>query len=154
MRRGPRGIYSRAVRLPGLEAPPGMHRSGIRCTGTPVAHKDGRAGACRARYGDGGHARASCVHVFAASLLMVRMARLTYLHTCTHHGDARARENTPGPGTRRINAREGKGEDRHLLTGKHTVCDVFCIQCHRLLGWKYVRRGGGGGTSGTRSPAA
>lgn len=25
-----------------------------------------------------------------------------------------------------------------LLSGLHTVCDLFCIGCLNLIGWKYV----------------
>lgn len=24
------------------------------------------------------------------------------------------------------------------MTGLHTVCDVFCVHCHALLGWTYL----------------
>ena len=24
------------------------------------------------------------------------------------------------------------------MTGLHTVCDVFCVKCHALLGWTYL----------------
>ncbi|KAL3713927.1 hypothetical protein ACJRO7_006292 [Eucalyptus globulus] len=33
----------------------------------------------------------------------------------------------------------GRKEDRHLLTGLHTVADISCADCHELLGWKYER---------------
>lgn len=33
----------------------------------------------------------------------------------------------------------GPKEDRHLLTGLHTVADVFCSDCSEVLGWKYER---------------
>ena len=26
-----------------------------------------------------------------------------------------------------------------LLTGLHSVCDIFCESCRTTLGWKYVR---------------
>ncbi|KAK9202180.1 hypothetical protein WN944_017390 [Citrus x changshan-huyou] len=32
---------------------------------------------------------------------------------------------------------EGPKEDRHLLTGLHTVADVYCADCGELLGWTY-----------------
>lgn len=34
---------------------------------------------------------------------------------------------------------EGPKEDRHLLTGLHTVADVYCADCGELLGWTYKR---------------
>ncbi|KAJ8751885.1 hypothetical protein K2173_026089 [Erythroxylum novogranatense] len=27
--------------------------------------------------------------------------------------------------------------DRYLLTGLHTVADVYCANCREVLGWKY-----------------
>ncbi|XP_065860120.1 protein yippee-like At4g27745 [Euphorbia lathyris] len=33
----------------------------------------------------------------------------------------------------------GKKEDRRLITGLHTVADVFCGDCGELLGWKYEK---------------
>ncbi|XP_050152460.1 protein yippee-like At4g27745 [Malus sylvestris] len=33
----------------------------------------------------------------------------------------------------------GPKEDRHLMTGLHTVADVSCCDCHEVLGWKYER---------------
>jgi len=31
-----------------------------------------------------------------------------------------------------------KEENRNLLSGLHKVCDVHCICCNTLLGWKYL----------------
>ncbi|KAG5558887.1 hypothetical protein RHGRI_008737 [Rhododendron griersonianum] len=33
----------------------------------------------------------------------------------------------------------GPKEDRHLLTGLHTVADIYCGDCREVLGWKYER---------------
>ncbi|KAF8114543.1 hypothetical protein N665_0036s0071 [Sinapis alba] len=33
----------------------------------------------------------------------------------------------------------GPKEDRHLLTGLHTVADISCADCNEPLGWKYER---------------
>ncbi|XP_057495489.1 protein yippee-like At4g27745 [Actinidia eriantha] len=33
----------------------------------------------------------------------------------------------------------GPKEDRHLITGLHTVADVFCSDCGEMLDWKYER---------------
>ncbi|KAJ6687476.1 PROTEIN YIPPEE-LIKE CG15309-RELATED [Salix koriyanagi] len=33
----------------------------------------------------------------------------------------------------------GPKEDRHLMTGVHTVADISCADCRELLGWKYER---------------
>ena len=32
----------------------------------------------------------------------------------------------------------GAKEDRNLITGLHTVADVYCNSCQTVLGWKYV----------------
>ena len=37
-----------------------------------------------------------------------------------------------------INIFEGPKEERILITGLHTVCDVCCNVCQAVLGWKYV----------------
>ena len=39
---------------------------------------------------------------------------------------------------RAVNVSLGPREERVLITGLHTVCDVHCIGCHAVLGWKYV----------------
>ncbi len=39
---------------------------------------------------------------------------------------------------RRINVSEGPSEERILITGLHTVCDIYCNVCQTVLGWKYV----------------
>lgn len=33
----------------------------------------------------------------------------------------------------------GEKEDRSMLTGLHTVADIFCVGCGSIVGWKYVR---------------
>jgi len=38
-----------------------------------------------------------------------------------------------------VNVFTGPKEDRILITGLHTVVDIYCIDCHTVLGWKYVR---------------
>lgn len=37
-----------------------------------------------------------------------------------------------------VNYSEGSEENRVLMTGLHSVRDVFCIGCEDVLGWKYV----------------
>ncbi|KAJ1913627.1 hypothetical protein GGI08_000027 [Coemansia sp. S2] len=37
-----------------------------------------------------------------------------------------------------VNERLGKVEDRLLMTGVHTVCDLHCRVCGSVIGWKYV----------------
>ncbi|SPO25512.1 related to Yippee protein [Ustilago trichophora] len=36
-----------------------------------------------------------------------------------------------------LNTTLGSKEDRHLLTGIHTVCDLSCKGCGKTLGWYY-----------------
>ncbi|TFK21097.1 yippee-domain-containing protein [Coprinopsis marcescibilis] len=36
-----------------------------------------------------------------------------------------------------VNVKLGRREDRKLLTGVHTVADVFCVGCNDRLGWFY-----------------
>ncbi|XP_057462398.1 protein yippee-like At4g27745 isoform X1 [Actinidia eriantha] len=38
-----------------------------------------------------------------------------------------------------MNVDVGPKEDRHLATGLHTVADIYCADCHEVLGWKYER---------------
>jgi len=47
-----------------------------------------------------------------------------------HHGRAYLFNNL-------INVSEGPKEERILITGLHTVCDIYCNVCQAVLGWKY-----------------
>lgn len=38
-----------------------------------------------------------------------------------------------------LNVSLGPKEERNLVTGLHTVADVYCSDCREVLGWKYVR---------------
>lgn len=38
-----------------------------------------------------------------------------------------------------MNVSAGENEDRQMLTGMHTVADIFCVGCGSIVGWKYVR---------------
>jgi len=38
-----------------------------------------------------------------------------------------------------VNYTTGKAEDRQLITGLHSVCDLFCKRCKTLIGWTYAR---------------
>ncbi|XVF53143.1 hypothetical protein PTKIN_Ptkin05aG0076800 [Pterospermum kingtungense] len=38
-----------------------------------------------------------------------------------------------------MNVMVGPKEDRQLMTGLHTVADVYCCDCREVLGWKYER---------------
>nr|ACO87677.1 yippee-like protein [Brachypodium sylvaticum] len=37
-----------------------------------------------------------------------------------------------------VNVNDGEKDDRMMTTGLHTVCDIFCVGCGSILGWKYV----------------
>ena len=39
----------------------------------------------------------------------------------------------------RVNITLGPKEERLLMTGLHTVADIYCTCCNTVLGWKYVR---------------
>lgn len=38
----------------------------------------------------------------------------------------------------RVNITLGPEEERQMLSGLHTVEDIFCCCCGQILGWKYV----------------
>mmetsp|Transcript_4260 Transcript_4260/g.11905 ORF Transcript_4260/g.11905 Transcript_4260/m.11905 type:complete len:114 (+) Transcript_4260:67-408(+) len=38
-----------------------------------------------------------------------------------------------------VNTYLGEEEDRLLITGLHTVCDVYCMCCDSVLGWQYLK---------------
>nr|XP_019706344.1 protein yippee-like isoform X2 [Elaeis guineensis] len=37
----------------------------------------------------------------------------------------------------RVNVTVGLKEDRMMMTGLHTVSDIFCVGCGSIVGWKY-----------------
>ena len=37
-----------------------------------------------------------------------------------------------------MNVNVGSKDDRMMTTGLHTVCDIFCVACGAILGWKYL----------------
>jgi len=37
----------------------------------------------------------------------------------------------------RVNVYAGKKEDRMMMTGMHTVVDIYCVKCGSYVGWKY-----------------
>ncbi|XWS65860.1 hypothetical protein CRYUN_Cryun05aG0150100 [Craigia yunnanensis] len=37
----------------------------------------------------------------------------------------------------RVNVSAGEKEDRLMMTGLHTVVDIFCVGCGSIVGWKY-----------------
>ncbi|XP_050228293.1 protein yippee-like [Mercurialis annua] len=37
-----------------------------------------------------------------------------------------------------VNVMEGEPEDRMMMTGLHTVVDIFCVGCGSIAGWKYL----------------
>lgn len=38
-----------------------------------------------------------------------------------------------------VNVTIGHAEDRRLMTGLHSVCDIFCKRCKNMVGWTYAR---------------
>ncbi|OMO76049.1 Yippee-like protein, partial [Corchorus olitorius] len=36
-----------------------------------------------------------------------------------------------------VNVSSGEKEDRLMMTGLHTVADIFCVGCGSIVGWKY-----------------
>ncbi|XP_038883190.1 protein yippee-like [Benincasa hispida] len=36
-----------------------------------------------------------------------------------------------------VNVTVGEQEERMMITGLHTVVDIFCVGCGSILGWKY-----------------
>ncbi|XP_041027651.1 protein yippee-like isoform X1 [Juglans microcarpa x Juglans regia] len=36
-----------------------------------------------------------------------------------------------------VNVTVGEKEERLMITGLHTVVDIFCVGCGSLVGWKY-----------------
>lgn len=36
-----------------------------------------------------------------------------------------------------VNVSIGELEDRNMMTGMHTVADIFCVGCGSILGWTY-----------------
>ncbi|KAJ7561692.1 hypothetical protein O6H91_03G038000 [Diphasiastrum complanatum] len=38
-----------------------------------------------------------------------------------------------------VNVRLGPKEDRQLITGLHTVNDIYCSCCQQVLGWRYEK---------------
>ena len=38
-----------------------------------------------------------------------------------------------------VNVTIGPVEDRMLITGLHSVCDIFCRRCKGMVGWTYAR---------------
>uniref|UniRef100_A0ACD6A6L5 Uncharacterized protein n=1 Tax=Avena sativa TaxID=4498 RepID=A0ACD6A6L5_AVESA len=36
-----------------------------------------------------------------------------------------------------VNVTSGVKEDRLMMTGMHTVSDIFCVGCGSIVGWKY-----------------
>jgi hypothetical protein len=38
-----------------------------------------------------------------------------------------------------VNVSIGPPEDRTLMTGLHSVCDIFCKRCKNMIGWTYAK---------------
>ncbi|CAF2106293.1 unnamed protein product, partial [Brassica napus] len=40
----------------------------------------------------------------------------------------------------RANVYAEKKEDRMMMTGLHTVADIYFVKCGSYVGWRYIRR--------------
>jgi hypothetical protein len=38
-----------------------------------------------------------------------------------------------------VNVDIGPAEERPLMTGLHSVCDIFCKRCKGVVGWTYIK---------------
>lgn len=38
-----------------------------------------------------------------------------------------------------VNVHLGKPENRTLITGVHSVCDIYCNRCKSMVGWTYIK---------------
>ncbi|RKP27427.1 Yippee/Mis18 [Syncephalis pseudoplumigaleata] len=38
-----------------------------------------------------------------------------------------------------VNIIEGPAQERPMTTGKHVVCDIECMECHQVVGWRYIK---------------
>lgn len=77
------------------------------------------------------HALLPCVHPSLSSPTLYHISRLTPATTSPSF------RSTP-PSTRSVNIDLGPAQDKMLITGLHSICDVHCTQCRTYLGWKYV----------------
>ncbi|KAL5538372.1 hypothetical protein UlMin_045391 [Ulmus minor] len=50
---------------------------------------------------------------------------------CSRHGRAYLFDEV-------VNVTEGEQEERIMITGLHTVVDIFCVKCGSIVGWKYL----------------
>lgn len=37
-----------------------------------------------------------------------------------------------------FNTVDGPEATRHMTTGVHVVCDLMCVECGTILGWRYI----------------
>ncbi|XP_026417779.1 protein yippee-like At3g55890 isoform X1 [Papaver somniferum] len=67
------------------------------------------------------------------STIQIQMMCFSLLHvqnfTC-RHGKAYLFDKV-------VNVNVGAKEDRMMITGLHTVVDLFCVGCGAIVGWKY-----------------
>lgn len=57
----------------------------------------------------------------------------------SNHGSKCVKIELSGESCCRVNITLGPKEERLLMTGLHTVADIYCTCCSTVLGWKYVR---------------
>lgn len=56
---------------------------------------------------------------------------LFFFYSSLQHGAAYLFDNV-------VNVSLGAKEERMLMTGMHSVADIYCNICHTTVGWKYV----------------
>jgi hypothetical protein len=53
--------------------------------------------------------------------------------------DFRGKTGTAFLFTKVINVFCGPESEKEMMTGRHVVCDVYCVQCCGLIGWTYLK---------------
>lgn len=61
-----------------------------------------------------------------AFLLLIVASNSSHVHACVS-----------GP-WHSVNFTSGEVVERMMLSGMHTVADIFCCRCGQIIGWKYV----------------
>lgn len=69
--------------------------------------------------------------LFSTPFLLVLLRKTFYFRTCVSFLDFCNVD-------LRVNITFGPHEERMMLSGTHTVADIFCCYCGQIVGWKYV----------------
>lgn len=38
-----------------------------------------------------------------------------------------------------VNIFKGPESEKDMMTGKHVVCDIYCVGCKTIVGWTYIK---------------